>query len=186
MREEIVVARGNFRRAAVDGVRALTHAADGFDQLALHVFQAGRQHAHFVAAGHDDLLSQVAGGDLFDVVNHAVQRAHQDMMDAGPGQYDHRQHHHQNHDQRPNGRVVGAVAAVDRDLIQLAVLLQINVVALLKVVLVALRRLIEEGVNLAFAQQLDQFGERAVQNVVLLLNALCRLGILTRILRDFS
>lgn len=108
------------------------------------------------------------------------------MMDAGPCQYDHRQHHHQNHDQRPNGRVVGAVAAVDRDLIQLAVLLQINVVALLKVVTVALRRLIEEGVNLAFAQQLDQFGERAVQNVVLLLNALCRLGILTRILRDFS
>ena len=51
--------------------------------------------------------------------------------------------------------------------------------------LVALRRLIEEGVNLAFAQQLDQFGERAVQNVVLLLNALCRLGILTRILRIF-
>ena len=70
-------------------------------------------------------------------------------------------------------------------MVQLAVLLQVNVVALLKVVLVTLRRLIEERVDFAFAQQLDQLGERAVQHIVLMLEAFRRLRILTRVLRDF-
>ncbi|MNH26790.1 hypothetical protein D3C79_868640 [compost metagenome] len=67
------------------------------------MFETGGQHAHFIAAGHGDRLGQIAGGDHFDVLDHAVQRAYQNVVNAAPHQYDNRQHHDQHHDQRPDG-----------------------------------------------------------------------------------
>ncbi|MNH21752.1 hypothetical protein D3C79_815780 [compost metagenome] len=178
---EIVIAGGNFGGTAVDGIGPLTHTADGLDQFALHVFEAGSQHTHFIAAGHGDRLGQIAGGNHFDVLDHAVQRAHQNVVNAAPYQYDHRQHHDQHHDQRPDSETEGIVAVFHRGLVELVVLRQVGVVDLFKAVLIALRRLVKESVDLAFAQQLDQLGQRAVQNAVLLFEFFGRLRILARI-----
>ena len=64
-------------------------------------------------------------------------------------------------------------------------MLQIGVIGLLEIVLVFLRRLVEEGVDFTLAQQLDQLRQRAVQDAILLFKLFRRLRILTRVLRDF-
>ncbi|MNH05933.1 hypothetical protein D3C79_652850 [compost metagenome] len=79
--------------------------------------EAGCQHAHFVAAVDVDRVGQIACGDQFDVLNHTVEWAHQNMMDAEPNHGDHRNHQDQHHDQRPNGKFERAVAIFDRDLV---------------------------------------------------------------------
>lgn len=61
----------------------------------------------------------------------------------------------------------------------------VGVVDLLEAILIALCRLIEEGIDFAFAQQLNQFGQSTVQDVILLLEFFRGLHVLTRIERNF-
>ena len=181
---EVVVAHRDFTRAAVDRIRAVTHVANGTHQLALHMTQRVGQFTHLVGALNLNALHQVAAGDMANVVDQTIQRRDQRLLDVEPDGHDHHQHGNQDADQHPDSLAVGAVAVFDRHLVQLVVLLQVAHVLLLKTVLVTLGWLVEEGVDFARAQQLDQLRQRAVVNIIVTLDLHGIRIALTRIARQ--
>ncbi|MNE65698.1 hypothetical protein D3C80_1612030 [compost metagenome] len=86
---------------------------------------------------------------MFD---HAVQRTHQNVMNTAPHQNNHCQYRQQHHRQRPDSEVEGVVTVFHCVLVKLVVLRQIGVVDIFERVLIALRRLVKEGVDFALAQ----------------------------------
>ena len=178
---EIVVTHRDFARAAVDGISTVTHITNGTDQLALHMTQRVGQFTHLVSALHLDALHQLAAGDMTNVVDKTGKWRNQRLLDTQPHGHDHHQHRNQYANQHPDCLAVGAIAVFHRHLIQLVVLLQIVHVLLLKTILIALGRLIEEGVDFARAQQLDQLRQCTVVDIVVTFD-LRRVGVvLTRI-----
>ena len=181
---EIVVTHRDFARAAVDGIRTVTHVANGTHQLALHVAQRVGQFTHLIGAFNIDTLHQVAAGDMTNAVDQAIQRRNQRLLDAQPDGDNHHHHGNQHANQHPDSLAVRAVAVFHRRFIQLVVLLQVAHVLLLKTVLIALGRLVEEGVDFPGAQQLNQLSQRAVVDLVITFD-FQRSGVaLTRIARQ--
>ncbi len=92
---EIVVAHGDFARAAVNGIGAITHVTHGTHQFSLHMTQRIGQLAHLVRTVHLDALHQVAAGDMANTVSQAVQRGDQGVTDTDPNADNHHQHQDQ-------------------------------------------------------------------------------------------
>ena len=142
------------------------------------------QFTHLVSAFHFNALHQIAAGDMADVVDETGQRRDQRLLDTQPHAHDDHQHNDQHADQHPDRLAVRAVAVFHRHLIQLVVLQQVVHILLLKTILIALGRLIEESVNFACPQQLNQLRQRAVINIVVTLNFHRFSVALTRIARQ--
>ncbi len=107
---------------------------------------------------------------MADTVDQTVHRRNQRLLNAQPDGNDHHQYSHQHANQHPDSLAVGAIAVFHRRFVQLVVLLQVVHVLLLKAILVALGRLVEEVVNFACTQQLDQFSQRTVIDIVVTLD----------------
>lgn len=120
---------------------------------------------------------------MTNAVNQTVQRRNQCLTNTQPDGNNHHQHRSQHANQHPDSLAVRAVAVFNRGLIERVVLLQIADVLLLKAILIALGRLVEELVDLARPQQLDQLGQRAVVDIVITFDFQCRSVALTRVTR---
>ncbi len=128
--------------------------------------QAGRQLAHLVGAVYFNAAHQIAIRDMTDIFQQALQRMNQRFIDAKPyGNY-HCEHCNQHADHNPDRQIVRVVAAVYRQLIQAVVFGQVGVVGFFHAVLIALGRLVKEFIDFTGAQQLDQFRQRIVVNII--------------------
>ena len=146
--------------------------------------QGVSQFPHLVGAFHVDALHQVAAGDMTNAVNQTVQRRNQRLTNTQPDGNNHHQHRSQHANQHPDSLAVRAVAVFNRGLIQRVVLLQVVDVLLLKAILIALGRLVEELIDFARPQQLDQLSQRTVVNIVITFDFQCRSVALTRVARQ--
>ncbi len=108
----------------------------------------------------------------------------QRFVDANPHHNHHRQHGAQHADQDPQRQVIGVVATIYRQLVQTVVLGQVAVVGFLHPVLIALGRLVKEGVDFTGTQQLDQLRQRVMVDIIGALHFLRGLLALARVARQ--
>ena len=149
---EIVIAHRNLAGPAVNRVGAVTHVTHGIHQLTLHVTQAFRQLPNLVGTFHLNTLHQIAAGDMTNAVNQTVHWGDKGQFDTKPDRNNRRQYGNQHADQHPHRLAVRTVVIFHRDVIQAIVLLHVTHILLLKAILIALRWLIKERVDLPVTQ----------------------------------
>ena len=151
-RGEIVIAHRNLAGPAVNRIGAVTHVTHGVHQLTLHVTQAFRQLPNLVGTFHFNTLHQIAAGDMTNAVNQTVHWGNKSQFDTKPDRNNRRQNGDQHTNQHPHRLAVRAVVIFHSDVIQAIVLLHVIDILLLKTILITLRRLIKERVDLPVTQ----------------------------------
>ena len=146
--------------------------------------QAFCQLPNLVGPFYINALYQIAAGDMANAVNQTVHRRDKRKFDAEPDRNNRRQHGNQHARQYPHRLAVRAVVIFNRNVIQTVILLHVIDILLLKTILIALRRLIKECVDLPFTQQLDQLRQRTMIDVIGAVDLLESGFTLTRVTRE--